>query len=579
MHFIKKALIAAVLPLLFISCGDDVTNNYYGGAEGAFDVTVSECDYETICAHKSYFDPDYVSTGYYENDFTYGVKLVVKLNDPSKRGSVNRLVAVAGNYGYDFNKQELEEAYIDSVGGYVFDFLTNIASNSSSYVFDIKLYDASNNSSMAYPLIQRNSFLYYISSVNDWTSKEDLEISLQANYSLPGPGAKAETHFLNSKYEEIGVYKSDVVNNKWKAAGVPAEAVYYYFVLTDKYSDVSRKFISGKFTIKDRLPDNVEFISEGQNPVRIEYLKDIDKVLTLSSSPAELILLNYEDNSVVWKKQLTTAPAAFAYSADRGAIYLGYSNGTVDSVNPADGSSKELFTCSNGIRSMFFADKFLFVFSQSSYTYYRYDFADKSLNSFSNYNFYYVYDVSYAPQTRKLYIREDYKLYAFTLGSDGSLSQGASAYYSPSSSFEFMRTFDLNSTSTRLYLGEGAIYNVPTGQNNYFEQAGTISPFCDMTNVSGSYFATVAPTYPSYSGSSYYPSSISVYNTSAVLQGKITKLAGTPMKVFSKDNTLKVYMTQGSGRLIAQKFTVEEVINSTSGKINTKKNIYIMRKL
>lgn len=578
MRFLRRIMTAAVLPLLFISCGDDVTNNYYNGAEGVFEVTVSECDYETISAHKSYFDPDYVSTGYYENDFSYGVKLVVKLNDPSKRGSVNRLVATAGDYGYDFSKQELEEAYVDSVGGYVFDFLTNLASNTSSLVFNIKLYDASNNSSMAYPLIQRNSFLYYISSVNDWASKEDLEISLQVNYSLPGPGAKAETHFLNSKYEEVGVYKSDVVNNKWKIAGIPAEAVYYYFVLTDTYSDVNRRFISGKFTIKDRLPDNVEFISEGQNPVRIEYLNNIDKVLTLSSSPAELILLNYEDNSVVWKKTLTAAPATFAYSADRGAIYLGYTNGTVDSVNPADGSSKQLFTCSNGIRYIFAADKFLFVFSQSSYTYYRYNFTDKSINSFSNSNFYSIYDVAYAPQTRALYIREDEELYAYTLGSDGSLSQKAYSYYSSNISLEFMRTFELSYTSTRLYLGEGGVINVPTGQNNYFEQAGTISPFCDMTNVSGSYFATVTPSYSGYSGSSY-PSAISVYNSSAVLQGKITQLVGTPKKIFSKDNTLKVYMTQGSERLIAQKFTVQEIINSASGKINRSIKIYTMKKL
>ncbi|HEX3074252.1 MAG TPA: hypothetical protein VHP30_11625 [Ignavibacteriales bacterium] len=578
MRFIKNLFLAAVLPLLFVSCGDDVVNNYYGGGEASLDVTVSECDYETITAHKSYFDPDYVSTGYYDSDFIYGIKLVVKLNDPSKRGSVNRLVASSGNYGYDFNKQELEEAYVDSVGGYVFDFLTNLGSNNSSLVLDIKLYDASNNSSKPYPLIQKYSYLYYLSAVNDWASKEDLEISLQTNYNLPAPGAKAEVHYLNSKYEEIGICKSDVVNNKWKAAGVPSEAVYFYFVLTDKYSDVSRKFISGKFTIKDRLPDNVEFISAVESPAKIEYLKNLNKVLTLSTSGNELALLNYEDNSLIWKKQLKAAPATFAYSAERNAIYLAYTSGAVDSINPADGTGKQLFTCSSsyGISYILPTSNNIIVFTNSSSYYYRYNFATKQVSSSNNgSSLSSARSAVYVPRTKMAYVIDDNYFVAFYVGTDGTLTHCAGDYIS-NSSLAF-RCLNLGPDSSRLYTGEGYVYNTPTYQNTFLTQTGSISRFTDMTVISSFSFATVSPELAS--GSSITPAAVSVYNSSAVLQGKLTGIAGTPKKVFYKDNALKIYSVQGSGRLIAQKYTVQEIINSASGKMNRNRKIYAMKKL
>ncbi|HEX2983992.1 MAG TPA: hypothetical protein VHO28_10665 [Ignavibacteriales bacterium] len=578
MRFLKKFMTAAVLPLLFISCGDDVTNNYYNGAEGAFEVTVSECDYMVITAHRSYFDPNYTSVSY-DNDYTYGMKLTVKLSDPSKRGEVNRLVLASDIYGYDFNKQELEEAYVDSVGGYVFDFIMlDMLRNYSSMIFNVKFYDASNNSSNSYPLVAKFNILNQMSAVNDWSDMNELEISLSAYYSLPQPMAKAETHFLNSKYEEVGAYKSDVVNNKWKAAGIPDEAVYYYFVLTDKYSDVNRKYISARYTIKDRLPDNVEFVSEADNPVKIEYLKNLDKILALSATAKELILFNYDDNSVIWKKELNAVPSTFAYSAEKNTIYLAYINGIVDSVNPADGSGKQLFACSNSIINILPADNFLFLFAQSSYTYYTYDLKNKNLSVFSNSNFYNVYGSIYVPQTRRIYIREDNQVYLFNLGYDGALSQISYAYYNSNNSYEFFRTMWLNSASTLLYIGEGPVYDVPTTQNSSFSMTATIGPFSDMAIVSDSYFATVMPSYSNYNGVNYQ-SALSVYNSNSVLQGKLTGLAGTPKKVFCKDNALKVYSLQGSGRLIAQKFTVQEVISSASGRTARNKKVYIMKEL
>ncbi|HEX3075054.1 MAG TPA: hypothetical protein VHP30_15680 [Ignavibacteriales bacterium] len=466
MRFIKKALLAAVIPLLFISCNDEVVNNYYKGAEGTLDVAVKDCEYEIIAAHKSYFDPNYGTVGY-DGDFSYGMKLTVKLADPSKRAGVNRLLIASNSYGYDFNKKELEEAYVDSVGGYVFDFITlDMIGSYSSLNFDVKLYDALNNSSNAYPFIARFNLLTRLGSDNAWSGKNELEIRITTYNTQPAARAKVETHYLDADFKEVGVYRSDIVGNKWTTADVPAEALYYYFIIADKYSDINRKYISARYAIKDRLPDNVEFINGAAYPSKIEYLKNLDKVLILSTGAKELTLLNYEDNSIVWKKELSAAPATFAYSAGRNAIYLAYTNGVVDSVNPADGGSKQLFTCSRSIMRLLPADNFLIVFTQNSYDYYRYDFRDKSLTSLYNSGLYNIYAALYVPKTRMIYVRDNNDVDAYTLGFDGDISLFAHLYLDANIYGESVWTMNLNADSTKLYLGEGYAFKVPNGQNN-----------------------------------------------------------------------------------------------------------------
>ncbi|HEX3074253.1 MAG TPA: hypothetical protein VHP30_11630, partial [Ignavibacteriales bacterium] len=111
--------------------------------------------------------------------------------------------------------------------------------------------------------------------------------------------------------------------------------------------------------------------------------------------------------------------------------------------------------------------------------------------------------------------------------------------------------------------------------NNNFDTAGTINSFCDLTVISGSYFASVFP--PNISGA--YQSAVSIYSGSGALQGTKAIPAGFPMKVFSKGNYVKIYTVMEGGHLIAQKYTIDEIINSASGRIITNRKIYKMEKL
>ncbi|HEX2983993.1 MAG TPA: hypothetical protein VHO28_10670 [Ignavibacteriales bacterium] len=576
MRSLIKIFAAALFSAFFISCGEDAVNNYYSGGGGIFEANISESDYEVIIAHKSYYNPDYVPAGY--NDYSMGIKFTLKLKDPSVRESISRMVISYYGRGYDFNKQELQESYVDSIGGYVFTIIDfDMIDYPDSFLWSVKLYDAENNSSMNYPLMVNSARSVSFNVVNDWTSADGLQFTL-TNYTQQNSGAIVETHFLNSDYEEIDVYRSGLSNSAWTVTNTPSEAVLFYYVLSDKYGNTKRKFISAKIPIKNRFPDNVEFINDINNPDKIEYLKELDKILVLSSSENELILLNYDDNSIAWKKTLNSTPNTFVYSAERGAIYLGYKDGAVDSVNPADGSSKRLFNCFYPIGLLYPAENHLYIFRENSSSYFYYSFNDKSLSALTGFGFNYITDAKYVPETKTFYAREDHEIHACSLNTNGSLAEFSSAIIGADiSSAALISVMVFNYNNTQIYIGDGFISAAPTSQNPaYFSMTKSTAIFCSMVFLNQTDYAALTPAY--YHSNSLYSSSISIYSGS-VLKGKRIGMAGAPKMVFYKDDILKIYSVQGNGRLIAQKFTVQEIINSASGKINRNRKIYTMKKL
>lgn len=561
MQILKKILFVLLFSLAIISCEDEIINNYTGGnISGKFGAAIGETSYELIFRDKSLFDAS-IQPGYYYD----GIKLMVKLQDPSKKDSVNRMTM--GSY-YDLDNQDLKNSYVDSIGGYIFNFrefyMPSYGGGHTPGPFSagwiMTLYDAFNNPSIDDTTTVWSHFLRPTPQ-HEWIGEKELEIVTTSSY---GASAKAETHLLNASGEEIKVYQSDIYNKKWLLSDVPDEAVYFQFICTDIYGGVKRTAFSGKYGIKARFSDNVELINDVEFPFQMEYLENIDKILSYSRDLNELALFNYEDNAVVWKKKLASGIYSFAYSPERNGIYLAnHQKGVVEYINPADGSAQELFKSNYYIGRILVAGNFIVLIPMSSVNYINYNFETQTISepyplelTYRDYFTENLYGAEYDARTKIAYIKDYFHLIAF----DFAETTGILKYREHKDTYPYVysnKNFKLD--EKRAYNGSGRIFEIPNTVSGSMIEIGNIGDFSDIAIIPNSYIITIGASYKTETAS--YPPPLSVYNYDLTLLGQKNNLIGTPIKIINKGNTLKAYYVLLNNRLAAEKYTLEEIIN------------------
>lgn len=576
MHFLKHFLLLAVLSLAFISCEDEVSDI----VPGYIGVRINAIDYQIITAHKSFYEEDFQPANVVNDDYSYGAKVIINLDNPSRKEIINRLIVSSGIFGYNFTREELQEAWADSVNGYVLDLIIFCEGDNLYPInyLEIKIFDNDGNASNLYQF-QVDLTLPIKPHVcsGDWGAPNSWEVALN---DIPSAiNQIAETHFLNSNNLEILVDKSPVAINKWTVDEIPIEAVSFYYILTDTVSNIKRKFISAKYSITGRFPDNIDYIDNADFPSQLEYINTTDQMIALSVERKELILLNCSDYGIIWKRPLTHEPKSFSYYTGSNVIYLLYKNNVVDSINSANGNGAQLFKYNDDITEIIPLDNDILIYPSAYKMVNVYDMNTKKITPITytepiptNY----FRDGIYNSKEKIVYVNQGYFVdsYKFDASSKTLTDIGTgNIVYTIS---PYMQGLVLNQDMSRLFAWQGDVYD----KNLSYKKR--INPLIDLANLPGGYIATINPDYADYYTDTwnvlYYPSSITIYDESLNLKGKKTHLTGTPMKIYSKDNDIKIFSIQKSGKLIVQKFTLDEIL-SMSGKLNANFKIYKMDKL
>lgn len=582
MRFVKEWLHIAALSLLFISCEDDPTKP--SEENPAVNPAITSGSYELITAHRSYFDHSYPVYSLSDTDYYYGMKISFQLNEPSQKDIVQKLILDVKDYEQTFGKDDLNSAFSEKLGGYVFDFIhmPGELSLNDSLKFNIKLYNSDNSLLDEFELPVSQSYFSPIHAAINWYNGSRLEFALLHMMDPLSPAAGTETYFANSKYEGTGISKNQVADNRWVTSDIPEGSSFYYYSLTDIYNQVKHTFISDLRPISGQLPSNVEYISEVRDPVQLEYIEGTDQIAALSSSKKQLILFNNQDNAIIWKREFTQTPSRFAYSKNRNSIYVAFSNGAVDSINPADGTGKNIYNCGGAIMYILEAGDFLLTFGDGdNYTaYYAYNFRTKEIAAQTLEIFDYCEHYSgaeYDSKSHLVYLRTNQSIFLYSY----IYQAGILAIKQQDNMINMedgLRTLALSPDKSRLYLGEGYAYEVNPAENYPMALQGKINPFSTIAFLSNAYIAAANRNY-SYDYVDY-PSSISVYGSDLTLLGKKNNLIGLPVKITAKNNLLKIYTIQLPSRgLIAQKFTIDEIINLSNNHIRNKVNYYKLNKL
>ncbi len=250
MSLLNRISLLVILSAAFVSCGEEVVNNYYENeiGTGKLGVNVVDADYEIVTTFWSRRDT--ISPGFsYYNE----AKLKLKLDYPENRNKINRLVMENNSIGYDFNIEELRAGYDSLSGSYNLTlFVGNERDFISSAVWEISLYDSSNNESNPYVLPAKLPWNYSDVCFAEWGGLDTLKFFIP-NYVKPfGLNQTAEVLFLDSNYVELGNMFSPVTSSKWELTGTPETAIYYYIAFSDLFQDVKRKFVTRTFTIPVR---------------------------------------------------------------------------------------------------------------------------------------------------------------------------------------------------------------------------------------------------------------------------------------------------------------------------------------
>lgn len=254
MRILKYIPFFALLALSFSSCADEITNDYYIYPEGNFNVNILSDKCLCLTIHKRFFDSSYVSdTQYDSRNYTHGIELKFALDRPAERNKVKRLKMTTYKTGFEFNEEELRNAYIDSLNEYDLGILKLDYANIYSQIWNVELYNESNEASNVYPVVANYDFLEAVySSESIWLDT----LYIYFNSSSPEDkrclhaGAVAEVHLLNSEGKERGVYRAPLDFSEMyfipsiRIPNPPSDATKYYFKLKDEYNKGKRGFVS-----------------------------------------------------------------------------------------------------------------------------------------------------------------------------------------------------------------------------------------------------------------------------------------------------------------------------------------------
>lgn len=275
MRILKHILLIAALSLALISCEDEVTNNYFteAGPKG-IGVNVIGSEYYLKTVHRSYLDTSYVDYGgsSYSWNYSMGLNIKFKLDDPSKRETVNRMTLrntmLSYPLSFDFKKDELNAAYVESLGGYMFDidifslyFYPDYGNPQGDYDFydfewEIVLYDASNRPSETFRTVTKTGdYIGGVQLYNDWEIPARLKIIYNKQevsaFITPTKGKISLYSLQKEKLSEYSFENAGASSDTLTIGNVSADASYYTAELEDTKGGIRRIFKSG-YIILDR---------------------------------------------------------------------------------------------------------------------------------------------------------------------------------------------------------------------------------------------------------------------------------------------------------------------------------------
>ncbi|HEX3072062.1 MAG TPA: hypothetical protein VHP30_00480, partial [Ignavibacteriales bacterium] len=319
MRFLKNILLAAALSLACISCEDESVgperdpfydpNDLVGTDIGA---SITESYFVLSTSHSGNFENDN-SDQYY-----YGFWAEFRLSDSSKCDIIDSVSITLSDGGSEIKR------YKFSVGKYSYGYIgsTPILSRyymhhypsgaqpinyiSPRYSCKVRLYNHNNDSTKAHTLnINTENYIKPGVSSCRWINSSDLEISLK-EWSLTQNNNYGLLSYYSKDHKFLSFLTLDMSDfgNSFYIHGVPNDAAYYKIHLQDNYSGIDRQFEGKVIPLPQRNLGSATQVSAIKNINFIEYIKNLNKLVLVSSGSKEIALIDASSYETVWKKTL-----------------------------------------------------------------------------------------------------------------------------------------------------------------------------------------------------------------------------------------------------------------------------------
>lgn len=560
MKILKRVLLILILSLAVIACEDEATNPEVKKPDEqridtviAIPVGIDTCEYALVTELVGSYRANEVV---YLPVYSFSFQVTVKLDSSLHSENQNSLSISSGSRKFVFNKQDLDSAYSASINGYIFDleYLAHDVTCDSVVTWNIELYDNVKDTVYSYNLTTdfSKSLVSYFPTAT-WNSHD--ELYMKFNLHDAAIDEKIEVHYLNSAGGEISVSTYTYNVDGIKISNAPNEASKYYFIINDEFSGIKRKYTTGVELIPGRLPSNIDFIDNPVNPAQVEYIQNVGGALVLSKSQKSLTLINFSDNSIVWKQSYSSMPLMFAYSKEKNTVFLALENGDVYSINPADGAGSKLFSAQSGATHIIPTDKRCLIFYEnnimSAYNYESKTVSAKSISGLASKKF----NILYNSYNNRIYILvydmgETLYSYNYNYESDSlALCASANLVYYINHAVD-VKTFRLGLSydKTSLFLGGSASFECSSAGSA--ADLNVLSPhpriFTDYDFISSDKAILVRN------------GNISIMNGSLEQVYNYKNLTGYPQEVCHNNGIIKVFSSY-NGKLIIEKFNAADL--------------------
>lgn len=570
-----KIISAFIFILIFSSCSDTITNQYFQKEEGGNppDVNVIYSSYSLETVHSFHMD----SSAYPE--YNYCVDLKLKLDKPENRSQINKMIIVnEDGFGWEFLSSELESFYSDTLGGYDMENLvynSSTGSYSSPY-YRVKLFSASNKKAEDYELIIPPDFIssFYIS--HGWYTQDIYQLSL--DYYRYLSAKQGTVIWLNQNKQNIGQTEinsaSFVDGYRLMINNVPADAYYFYVSLEGIRGDITVSLKSAPFPIEERYPSNIQILGENiYNTDVFKYIPEIQKILILDWSNSYMHILDFA--SFVREKLITFSnrPYCAAYSSFDNKIYVGLENGRIYSLGLEDNSPVFVKSLgSNYIYTMIIVNKYL-IASTGDYNIKILDLEDNSSTSqSSSYPFNYL---TFNKSLNVVYGSGGYSvMLRFNFDPDSGTVSGFSTKYVSSSDYGDMI---LSPDDSRLITSSGYIYSCSADEETDLTPSGVLG----STFTCGYYINSNNNIITLFRSNYSSPASVNIYSAADYqMQNSIEVFFGVPRYLIVDGDIIKIIETYNSSKLVAEVIDFSQLV---SGRITLskafKERYYISRKL
>ena len=574
--FLTTLFFISLLTLFFISCGDEITNQYSPGDGNPPDVNVIYSSYTLKTVHSYHMD----TTAY--PDYNYCIDLFLQLDKPQNRSQINKMIIVnQDGIGWEFFKVELEDFYSNAMEGYQLTNLIYRSSSQYSTLYTVKLFSSTNGTAEDYQFILLPNFIYASGINHNWYTQEIYQVDF-GYYFTPSATTEGEIYFLDQNKAVLSSESftaSDISDYRYLRFGnVPQEAYYFYFSYHQKIeSGILVSFLSEPFAIEARYPENIQILNEYLYDFDVvEYIPEIQKILILDRSYYSLFIVDFNSFALDAKVSFNNSPYSVAYSAYDNKIYVGCSNGQLYSLtvsNPSPTFVKNLGTAY--IYGMVVVNKFL-IASTYNDTFRILNLEDNSV-TVENTQYYYestslVYNSTYKVVYGLSYYGNELSRFNFDPAT-GTLSDYYYKYINSSNGHELL----LYPDDSRIITPSGYIYSCSSNVLNDL----TVYDNLEQDYISAAFSQDGNGIISFYGG--YYTSysSITVFEKNSLnVMGSVEDFFDYPEYLVSDGQTIKV-LSHYNNVIIAELFNYSDIISGNAGvqSKHFKEKFYLSKKL